>query len=182
MEINSWKKQLERERRLKDNYFKVHPESPIPLSKREKFKGLSYYPPNRDYRLELDLHEYDEKTRIQMQVAHGEEQKYVRWGELQFILQGEECRLQVYKRDTEEWLFVPFRDQTSGMETYGAGRYLDLQLDENKLVDGRWFLDFNRAYNPWCAYNESYTCPFTPQENWLDLPIRAGERKYSENH
>ena len=177
MEFTSWKAQLERERGLKDNFFKAHPESPIPPSKREEFKELHYYPLNIDYRLELNLHKHDEKTWIQMQIAHSEEQEYVRWGEFRFTLQGKECRLQAYKRGEEKWLFIPFRDETSGNGTYGAGRYLDFQPEEHYLGDGRWIIDFNKAYNPWCGYNESYTCPLTPPENWLEVPIYAGEKK-----
>ena len=78
----------------------------------------------------------------------------------------------------EERLFVPFRDKTSGEETYGAGRYLDLEPDEGLTAGGKWILDLNMAYNPWCAYSEDYACPFVPPENWLDLPIRAGEKNY----
>jgi hypothetical protein len=79
--------------------------------------------------------------------------------------------LQAYKSDAEEeQLFISFRDATSGQETYGAGRYLDLDAARNRTADGKWILDFNRAYNPWCVYSEDYTCPFVPQENWLAVP------------
>ena len=74
--------------------------------------------------------------------------------------------------------WVPFRDKTSGKETYGAGRYLDLEPERQRTAEGKWILDLNRAYNPWCAYSEAYTCPFIPPENWLEVPIRAGEKRY----
>jgi len=178
MEPSAWKEQVEREREFKNNFFKAHPRSPIPDLERDKFKGLNYYPPNLDYRFELELHEYEEKRTIKMKATQGEEQEYIRWGEFRFKLHGRECKLQAYKRGEETWLFVSFRDKTSGKETYGAGRYLDLQREEHHLGGGKWLLDFNRAYNPWCAYSEAYTCPLTPTENWLDVPIYAGEKNF----
>jgi uncharacterized protein (DUF1684 family) len=110
----------------------------------------------------------------------GEERDFVQWGEFRFSIGGEECVLQAYKSDArEEHLFIPFRDTTSGRETYGAGRYLDLDSARNRTADANWILDLNRACNPWCVYSESYTCPFVPRENWLAVPVRAGEKNYS---
>jgi len=87
--------------------------------------------------------------------------------------------LQAYKSDTEhERLWLPFKDVTSGKESYGAGRYLDLEPDRHLMSDGRWIVDFNEAYNPWCAYSQNYVCPFVPSENRLNVPIRAGEKRY----
>ena len=70
---------------------------------------------------------------------------------------------------------------TSGKETYGAGRYLDLEADKDLTEEGKWILDFNKAYNPWCAYSEDYACTFTPPENWLKVPIYAGEKNYKKH-
>jgi len=75
-------------------------------------------------------------------------------------------------------LFVPFRDATSGKETYGAGRYIDLEPEERLNNEGKWVLDLNKAYNPWCAYSDAYICPLVPTENWLKVPVRAGEKDY----
>ena len=178
MNESQWKAHLERQRKEKDWFFANHPQSPIPLQERASFKGLDYYPPDPSYRFELELHEHGEKSKVKMEVTGGGEQEYIRWGEFRFEIGGKEYTLQAYKRDPEEErLFVPFRDATSGKETYGAGRYLDLDRS-HYLGGGKWLLDFNEAYNPWCAYSDAYVCPFTPPENWLDVPIRAGERKY----
>jgi uncharacterized protein (DUF1684 family) len=73
---------------------------------------------------------------------------------------------------------VPFKDVTSGQGTYGAGRYLDLTMARDRTPNGKWIVDLNKAYNPWCAYSGDYTCPFVPQENWLTVPVRAGEKNY----
>jgi hypothetical protein len=180
MDLSEWKEHLERERKQKDWFFAVNPRSPIPPEKREEFNGLDYYPPNPDYRFELKLHEYEEKKKLKMATTGGEEQEYIRGGEFRFKLRGEEYTLQAYKHDPrEQWLFVPFRDATSGRETYGAGRYLDLEPERHHIGKGKWILDFNKAYNPFCAYSNAYTCPLTPPENWLDTPIRAGEKRYT---
>lgn len=77
---------------------------------------------------------------------------------------------------------MPFKDRTSGKETYGAGRYLDLDPVADRTDDGLWIVDFNRAYNPWCAYSDQYACPFVPPENWLDVSIQAGEKQFPLGH
>jgi uncharacterized protein (DUF1684 family) len=179
MRIDAWKAQIEGERREKDGFFGQHWQSPIPPQGRAEFKGLDYYPPDPDLRFELELYEHEDKKTMRMAYTKGEEQDFVRWGEFRFEIDGEECVLRAYKRDAEEeQLFVPFRDETSGQETYGVGRYIDLDAARDRSTDGRWVLDFNRAYNPWCVYSEDYTCPFVPQENRLAVPVRAGEKNY----
>ncbi len=179
MEIDVWKAQLERERREKDRFFAGHRQSPIPPEERAEFRELDYYPPDPDCRFEIKLHEHKDKKRVRMAYTRGEERDFVRWGEFRFSIGGEQCVLQVYRSDAEEeQLFIPFRDATSGQETYGAGRYLDLDSARNRTADGKWILDLNRAYNPWCVYSEDYTCPFVPPENWLKVSIYAGEKNY----
>ena len=179
MEMDEWKVQLDRERREKDVFFAEHWQSPIPPQDRAEFRGLDYYPPDPDLRFEIELPGHEEKKTVRMAYTKGEEQDFVRWGEFRFRIGGEECGLQAYKSDSEEeQLFVPFRDATSGQETYGAGRYLDLNAARNRTADGKRILDFNRAYNPWCVYSGEYTCPFVPPENWLTVPMCAGEKNY----
>ncbi|KXA89808.1 hypothetical protein AKJ57_04850 [candidate division MSBL1 archaeon SCGC-AAA259A05] len=176
---SEWEERLRRHREEKDNFFAESPRSPIPPQERMDFEGLNYYPPDPSYRFELELHEHEEKEKLRIEVTGGGEREYLRWGEFRFEMGGEEQVVQAYKSDPqEEKLFVPFRDATNGKETYGAGRYLDLGEDEC-LEEGKWILDFNEAYNPWCAYSEAYSCPLTPPENWLEVPVRAGEKIYS---
>jgi hypothetical protein len=96
-----------------------------------------------------------------------------------FDVDGRTATLTLFGSHDSDDLFLPFRDATSGQETYGAGRYIDV----GAARDGRVTVDFNLAYNPYCAYNPSYSCPLPPRENWLDVPIRAGEQDYaSESH
>jgi uncharacterized protein (DUF1684 family) len=179
MEISEWKECLEREREEKNKFFLLHPQSPVPFEERKRLKGLDYYPLNPNYRFELELHEHDEKKVVKMAYTKGDEQEFLRWGEFQFRVSGQEQILQAYKSNSEEdRLFIPFKDETSGRETYGAGRYIDLEPERDRPAERKWILDFNRAYNPWCVYSEAYTCPFVPRENWLKAPIRAGEKNY----
>ena len=95
-----------------------------------------------------------------------------RAGTVKFTADGTEATLLAFHQGDE--LFIPFRDSTSGNETYGAGRYVEAE----PLGDGRFELDFNRAYNPYCAYNDAWRCPLPPRENWLTVPIRAGEMSF----
>lgn len=178
MEIYKWKERLEQEREEKDRFFAAYWQSPISLEERAKFEGLGYYPPDPNFRFELELHEHNDKKTIQIEDTKGNMRQFLRWGEFRFNIGNEECTIQAYKSNPEEErLFVPSRDATSGKETYGAGRYLDLDL-KDRTPDGRWILDFNKAYNPWCAYSENYACPFVPPENWLKVSIKAGEKDY----
>lgn len=165
-------------RAAKDEFFGEHPHSPIPGDERGAFDGLAYFPPDSDYRFELERHEHDEREPITVETTAEGEREYVRWGAFRFEVDGEGCVLQAYKADPgEDRLWVPFRDATSGAETYGAGRYLDLEADEHRH-GGTWVLDFNLAYNPSCAYDDAYECPLIPIENWLDVRIEAGEKAY----
>jgi uncharacterized protein (DUF1684 family) len=179
MSVSDWKADMERARETKNVFFAQQWQSPIPPQDKPRFKGLEYYPPNPSYKFELELHEHHEKQAIRMTYTKGNEQDFIRWGEFRFKLGEKEQALQAYKPSREEeMLFVPFKDATSGKETYGAGRYLDLEPERDRTAGEKWILDFNQAYNPWCAYSEAYTCPLVPAENWLEVPILAGEKNY----
>ena len=158
-----WNEELEMNRKSKDYFFAQSWQSPIPENEKKNFKGLSYFPPNPKFYFELDLHEHENKETIHIQDTKDNMRHLIRWGEFIFEVDGTECKLQAYKSDpNEKHLFVPFRDETSGKETYGAGKYLDLDEENHTTPDGKWILDFNVAYNPFCAYNENYACPFVP--------------------
>lgn len=179
MDIELWTKRVNAGRMQKDRFFASHPQSPLPIKSRDTFSGLAYWAPDPAYRFELALHEHTEKPVREVQDTGGQNRKLVLWGEFRFDIESEPCKLQVYKSNPEEdRFFLPFRDQTSGTESYGAGRYLDLEPTENRTRVGLWVLDFNSAYNPWCAYSDAYVCPFVPPENWLQVAIRAGEKTF----
>jgi len=179
MNVGEWKERLAVEREQKDQFFALHPQSPISVESRPSFTGLDYFPPDPGYRFELPIHEHDKKETVEVEDTAGNTRRMIRWGEFRFKIGEQECELQGYRTDaSEEGFFIPFRDATSGKETYGAGRYLDLQADEHLTDRGTWIVDLNRAYNPWCAYSEHYACPFVLPENWLQVPVHAGEKSY----
>jgi len=159
--------------------FKYGQNSPLPADRRGRFKGLDYYPVDPSLRFRVKLNRYPAPKTINIGTNTGEIRTGLRYGYFEFEVGGRTCRLQVYRLIDDPPtdgpnLFVPFRDATSGVETYAAGRYIDLR--ENTL--GIYDLDFNRAYNPSCAYGEGFSCPVPPEENRLTVPIRAGERKF----
>ena len=179
MEISEWEGRVKIEREEKDKFFKTHFQSPISFAERQRFKGLNYYSLNSSYRFELELQEHKEKEIVKIEDTKGNEREFIRWGEFRFKIGNADCKLQAYKTSSEEErLFISFRDATSGKETYGAGRYFDLEIGKHQTSEGKWILDFNDAYNPWCSYSKNYACPFTPPENWLKVPIYAGEKNY----
>lgn len=175
----TWRDRIEQMRQAKREYFRDSPRSPLPPELRgDDFPGLDYYEPDPDYRFVLPLVEHDEKETVTVETTADGTQRYLRWGKFTFEIDGESHTLQAYRPDHDaDRLWVPFRDATSGEETYGAGRYLDLEPDDH-LTDDGWVLDFNEAYNPTCAYNAAYECPMIPMENWLEIPIRAGEKDF----
>jgi len=173
---SEYRRQLQEQRRKREEYFGEHPRSPVPA---EQFAGLEFYPIDRGYRFELELQDHEDVETLTVETTAGGTQEYLRWAEFEFELGGEQRTIQAYRADPDDdRLWVPFRDDTNDEETYGAGRYLDLEPDSHRLADGRWVLDFNEAYNPTCAYNEAYECPLIPMENWLDVRVEAGERAY----
>ena len=175
--------QIEEERLEKDRFFKFNRQSPLPPHERERFAGLDYFPVDPSFRLVLELQEYATKETIGIQDSSNGIGHYLRWGKLSFQLNGRSGELHVYKaHPSDPSLFLPFRDETSGRETYGAGRYLDLEEGRDQTPDGLWIVDFNRAYNPFCAYSENYVCPFVPVENWLKFPVEAGEKGQTSSH
>jgi uncharacterized protein (DUF1684 family) len=125
----------------------------------------------------LTLQEAEQIEEFTIQTSTDDELTYYRIGTVEFEIGGEAATLAVYKSPHHDDLFLPFRDATSGQETYGAGRY----LEPVELGGGKLLVDFNLAYNPYCAYSEHYSCPLPPLENWLKLPIRAGEQDYNSS-
>ncbi len=161
--------ELEHFRREKDELFRHSEHSPLTHEQRHHFKGLNYFAENPELDLELEVEEFPEKETIQMQTTTGSVQTYERYGRVRFEVEGEQGELTIYHN--EHGFFLPFADSLAGEQTYGAGRY----LEPTPLPGGKLHVDFNLAYNPYCAYNELYSCPITPFENRLKVPIRAGE-------
>lgn len=178
------KSEIRETRQTKNEYFKNNPNSPIPNQKRDQFKELHYFPIDLEYRVTTSINEYTDKDTIVMTTTKKREQYYLRWGEFDFTIDGHRDTLRVYQplqtsADQDPYFFIPFYDATNNQSTYGGGRYLDIaQQEKNKYV-----IDFNQAYNPYCAYDyERWSCPMPPMENTVDFPIKAGEKVlYSED-
>jgi uncharacterized protein (DUF1684 family) len=161
----------------KDSYLRNDIDSPIPPNERPNFKGLKYFPPDQGYRVTSKLERFDMPKQIMIATSTGTRQAYLRYGAFTFEIEGRSLKLIVYKSTEDPYarsLFIPFSDETSGRETYAAGRYLDLEEQGGDDYE----LDFNMAYNPYCAYSEEYTCPIPPAENKLPVKILAGEKNY----
>jgi uncharacterized protein (DUF1684 family) len=163
-------------RQEKDVFYASDPQSPLTPEQQSNFKGLSYFPKNPALRLETDVERFTEKEEIDMQTSTGSVQTFYRYGRFHFSVDGQDAELTVYSGEEGDF-FLPFRDSQAGKETYGAGRYLEPIL----LEGDRFLIDFNYAYNPYCAYNERFSCPLPPVENRLKVPIRAGEKVF-EGH
>jgi uncharacterized protein len=145
---------LEDFRRSKDAWFKASADSPLPYGERESFSGLSYYPENPKLRLAVRPEVFAEQQQVLMTTSTGGTQEYLRWGRFVFEVEGQPAALTIYY---SAWggYFVPFVDATSADETYGAGRYLELE----ELGDDTFLADFNLAYNPYCAYSDGTARP-----------------------
>lgn len=176
--MKNYKTEIIKNRIGKDEFFKEHDQSPIPQKERANFTKLNYFEPNIDYRFKLELEEFGQKEKVKIEDTGGNLRDFLKWGKFTFTINDQKCVLFAYKSEAPETrLFIPFKDATSGKETYGAGRYLDLYEERDK-IGNKWILDFNLATNPWCAYSPNYVCPLIPFENILKVEIKAGEKSY----
>lgn len=169
-------KRLAQWRTAKDDAFRSPKQSPLTPEQIAHFQGLRYYPEDPSLRFELTVEPYDLQEMVKMETSTGETATYIRWGRVRFTVDGQEQVLTVFRDEEQRHWFLPFRDATSGTETYGAGRYLEPESAKNNTL----ILDFNYAYNPFCAYNAQWTCPLPPPENRLSVPIRAGEQSFKD--
>jgi uncharacterized protein (DUF1684 family) len=178
--LEEYRAQLQKERKDKNDFMRSSEESPFVVGKL-KFDSLRYFPADLKYRINASLEPIQNKKVVTLPASDGAEAQYKEYAHAVFSLDGVECKLLILEifdmGPTSGTLFLAFADETSADETYGAGRYLEV-----RRVPGAAsiLLDFNKAYNPYCAYVDSFSCPFPPKENMLKVAIRAGEKKYKE--
>ena len=169
-------KELETFRADRNKQYREDPASPIPADKKDVLLPLRYYPPDPSYAVPAVLDIFPgERQKLEVPTSTGVPRREELVGRLTFTLQGQKLTLNAFVEEgtqTIDELFVPFRDLTAGTETYPAGRYLNLK----PTVTGVYTIDFNMAYNPYCAYNNAYECPLPPPENRLKVAIKAGEK------
>lgn len=157
----------------KEQYFRTASDSPF--KDKNKIRDLKYFTPDKNYRVTAKLEVNKDPETMEMGTSKGTQEIYYKYGYANFTLDDKKLKLLVLKKSlSDKMLFIAFRDQTSGKETYGAGRYMDIaQTKPNEIT-----LDFNQAYSPYCAYNEAFVCPMPPLENQLAVAIKAGEKNF----
>ncbi len=174
-------KMIEDEREEKDIYMKTAEDSPLADSTKASFTHLSYYPVDSTYRILADLIPAIDNEIVTMRVRDAKSREYIKYGVAEFELAGAQHQLTLFKYSDPEYdklIFLPFFDKTSGEETYGGGRYLEILQTDSLKVE----IDFNKAYNPYCSYNLKYHCTIPPDENRLSVPILAGEKNVDFSH
>ncbi|WP_208103158.1 DUF1684 domain-containing protein [Flavobacterium ichthyis] len=161
--------------------YKDPEKSPLLKKDLKKFKGLNFFAANEKYFVMAKFVRTPNEKPFEMPTTTTRKPIYVKYGEAHFELDGKKVKLDVfqsldYKKINPKALFLPFTDLTSGVESYGGGRYLDLEIPENEVI----VIDFNKAYNPYCAYNHTYSCPIPPAQNDVPVEINAGVKKFKK--
>jgi len=179
---NNYRNEIRTERREKDKDFIKAENSPLDEISKKSFRGLNYFPVSEKYRVKARLQFYDNPDTILMKTTTDRLPQYLVYAKATFTLDGKQLELTVYrnvslmkKKGYEDYLFVPFRDLTTGEKSYGGGRYVDARIPEGT----DFVIDFNRAYNPYCVYSKRYSCPVPPDGNYLEIAIEAGEKNYA---
>lgn len=166
-----------------DTFFRSDPESPFQKDTLSHFTGIKWFPPDIGFYCQSILHRYDQPETVSVFGTKGEERKHLKCGYFTLMIQGRSYKLNVYKylpgseQRLRDLLSVWFTDATTGKETYEVGRYVDVG-NESADPDYVYAINFNNAYNPYCAYSAIYSCAIPRREDYLDIPVRAGESKY----
>ena len=160
--------------------FLTDPRSPL---KEADLKYLSFYPPEESAQIMARFYLTPKAEPFDMPTYSGQTRSYRKWGEAKFLWQKDSIVISIYQNLTllsnplyNDYLFLPFKDETNGVTTYGGGRYLNMSKKDTE--DGWITIDFNKTYNPWCAYSDGFNCPIPPAENHLPFAIHAGEKQY----
>ena len=172
---------IEKQRAEKNDWMKNSPNSPFNYKEKVPFEPLKYFPVDLDWVFHSKLYEYPHKDSLIIYGTKGEARPTLRWGYVKIKKDGKEYKINVYKskaRNGEYYYSIWFTDKTTGKETYDVGRYLDFEkVDDPNHV---YTIDFNLAYNPYCAYSPHYSCAIPSKEDYIDLAITAGEKKFHE--
>jgi uncharacterized protein len=178
-----WEGMAKHRQEYKDDFLK-NPNSPL---KQADLAFLDFYDIDSTFKVKSSFMRTTDKATFQMPTSDSKQKEYFKYGTLTFTLKGQIQQLNVYRSlalmkmlQYKNYLFVPFKDQTNGTETYGGGRYLDLKTTD--IQADTLILDFNKAYNPYCAFSDGYSCPIPPQDNHLKIGIEAGEKIFRKEH
>jgi len=171
--------EIEELRQENDDFMKSDPNSPFNFKGKVHFEPLKYYEPDPDFVFKSKFFEYDKKDTIIIFGTKGEERNVVRYGFVKLNYKSDEFKVNVYEgvsKAGEKYFSIWFTDKTTGEETYGVGRYIDFELNPDK--DFIYTIDFNLAYNPYCAYSPDYSCAIPTKEDYIDLAIETGEKNF----
>lgn len=170
----NYEETIREEREKTENFMRTSAESPFADT---TFTGLNYFPPDPAYKVTARLRRIEDGEPLSIATTDGGREEYTRYAYAEFTLKGQDLRLLILRSvGGEQELFIPFADETSGETTYGGGRYINLEAPSS--AQQSISIDFNLAYNPYCAYDPKYVCPIPPRENFLNIPIEAGEKTY----
>lgn len=162
-------------------YFKDATTSPLKDKDRKNFESLEFFNFDPTFVVEARLVVTPDEIPFKMKTSTGRLPVYKKYGELEFELKGETFKLNIYQNleleEEEDYLFLPFLDNTNGDTSYGGGRYIETKIPEGDIL----VLDFNIAFNPYCAYNEKYSCPIVPRENYLPIEVKAGVKAFGKH-
>lgn len=182
---SEYRKHIQNERKQKDIEMKTGEHSPLAGDEKQAFEKLNYYKPSSRFRKEASFERFGQATHFLMKTTTDRLPEYSLYGKVRFKHKHRYYTLNVYqnielvkKPGYEKHLFIPFNDLTNGKETYGGGRFLDVYETGGDML----IIDFNLAYNPYCAYNHKYSCPIPPEANNLHLKVKAGEKKFHDTH
>ncbi|WP_197088611.1 TonB family protein [Rufibacter radiotolerans] len=183
--LSAYQQEIARHRAQEDSVFKHSEKSPLTPEDKAIFVGLAYFPVQEVYKVKARFVRTAQEGIFKMPTTGTRTPEYVKYGELHFAFQGQPLRLNVYQNQElmkqvqySNYLFIPFTDATTGHETYATGRYLDFSIPVMGQ-DSVW-VDFNKAYNPSCAYSAGYSCPIPPKENKLPVRVEAGVKNYEK--
>jgi uncharacterized protein (DUF1684 family) len=176
-----FKKELVKERQNKNDDFVSSAQSPLDDADKPGFKGLNYFKPSSSWVINARIEKFKTPDTIQMRTTTERLPLYIVYGKANFKINGKNHELTVFrnvglmnKPGYENYLFIPFTDETTGNQTYGGGRYIDARDNGTGFLT----IDFNRAYNPYCVYNKKYSCPIPPSGNHLTIKVNAGEKLF----
>ncbi|MCX6231316.1 MAG: DUF1684 domain-containing protein [Bacteroidetes bacterium] len=177
----SYTKQVQLVQQEMNHHFADSAKTPLTKEDFLQFKQLDFFPIDSFYCIKAKFVRTPDEIPFPMKTTTSRMPMYVKYGEAYFELSGVKCRLNIYqnqdlikKEGYQDYLFLPFTDATNGDESYGGGRYIDLKISADDII----IIDFNKAYNPYCAYNHKYSCPIPPSENNLSIEIKAGVKKF----
>lgn len=180
LSCSSVRNEIVKHRKEYKSEFLTDPRSPL---QKDDLKNLDFYKPASFARVNSKFTLTPDAEPFEMPTYSGITRTYRKWGEAKFLWKGDSTTLNIYQNLTllsnplyKDYLFLPFKDETNGITTYGGGRYLNMSKADTE--DGLVTIDFNKSYNPWCAYSDGFNCPIPPRENHLPFPIYAGEKLY----